>query len=95
MSNMVNIIGYSASILSTIAFLPQAYKVVRTKEVEGISLLTYTIFVASVILWFVYGVFINDIPIIASNIVCIVLGSVILWYKLVSVLSKHKKEDFK
>lgn len=75
------IIGYSASILSTIAFLPQAIYVIRTRDTQSISLLTYSIFVLSVIFWFIYGIMLEDLPILLSNLVCIISGGVILYYK--------------
>lgn len=82
MPDFVDFIGYSASVLSTIAFLPQAWYVIKTKDVKSISLATYSIFVASVVFWFIYGCFLQDMPIVLSNVVCIVLGSIILTYKL-------------
>ncbi|MFT4143839.1 MAG: SemiSWEET transporter [Mobilitalea sp.] len=86
---MTAFIGYTASVLSTIAFLPQAVYVIRSHDTKSISLLTYIIFVLSVVFWFVYGIILRDIPIIASNLVCIVLGSIILGYKIWDVI--HKK----
>ncbi len=82
-----NFIGYTASVLSTIAFIPQAFYVVKTKDTRSISLPTYTIFVLSVIFWFVYGIMLRDMPIIASNVICIVMGMIILWYKAKDTLA--------
>lgn len=86
----LNIIGYGASILSTIAFLPQAVYVIRTKDTASISLATYTIFVASVVLWFFYGIMLKDLPIVFSNSVCIVLGGIILAYKIINIFTDKK-----
>lgn len=84
---MMELMGYGASILSTIAFLPQAIYVIKTKDTQSISLATYSIFVLSVVLWFFYGIFLNDLPIILSNLVCIVLGGIILGYKIKGTLT--------
>lgn len=94
MGLLVSVIGYTASVLSTIAFIPQALYVVKTKDTQSISLPTYTIFVLSVIFWFLYGIALNDIPIVASNIVCIIMGGIILWYKVKETLytAKNKPE---
>lgn len=88
---LFHIIGYGASVLSTIAFLPQAVYVIRTKDTASISLATYAIFVTSVILWFLYGMMLKDIPIIFSNMICILLGGIILLYKIIEVLAKKKE----
>lgn len=86
-----HIIGYGASILSTIAFLPQAIYVIRTRDTNSISLATYAIFVTSVLLWFIYGILLKDVPIIFSNIICVFLGGIILTYKVMDVYTKKKR----
>ncbi len=95
MNFMTMVIGYTASVLSTIAFIPQAFYVMRTKDTQSISLPTYTIFVLSVIFWFIYGILIHDVPIVASNIICIVMGGIILWYKVKQVwqAKQQAKQD--
>ncbi len=45
------IIGFSAGISTTIAFLPQAIKVYRTNQTSDLSLGTFIIFLFGVILW--------------------------------------------
>ena len=89
---LTNFIGYAASILSTVAFLPQALYVIRTRDTQSISLLTYLIFVLSVVFWFLYGIILRDVPILASNLVCIVLGSIILFYKIFDMLRAKQKQ---
>ena len=51
----VEAIGFAAAILTTVAFIPQVVQVIKTSSVEGLSLLTYIIFVVGVFLWFLYG----------------------------------------
>ncbi len=86
-----SVAGYAASVLSTVAFLPQAVYVVRSRDTQSISLLTYAIFVLSVVLWFCYGLALHNIPIVWSNAVCIVFGGVILGHKLRDVFAARKK----
>lgn len=45
------IIGFSAGISTTIAFLPQAIKVYTTNQTNDLSLGTFIIFLFGVILW--------------------------------------------
>lgn len=65
----VTLIGIIAAICTTIAFFPQVYKVYKTKHTRDLSLPMYIIFSAGVLLWLVYGIIINNLPIIAANAV--------------------------
>ena len=56
-----------------IAFIPQAYQVWKTKNLEGVSASTYGLLTFSAILWTSYGFLKNDNPIIFTNII---LGSI-------------------
>lgn len=87
---ITSIVGYLASLLSTIAFVPQAYLVVKTKNTKSISLHTYVVFVLSVAGWLTYGILLRDIPIIIANGVCLTMGSIILTYKLIDVWNTAK-----
>lgn len=66
---ITEVFGYAAMLVVMIAFLPQAYEVFKTKEVEAVSLATYVLLVCAAILWTTYGVLRLDIPIILTNIV--------------------------
>ena len=75
-------LGAAAATLTTLSFVPQAVKTIRTRETHGISLLMYVAFTIGVALWFCYGVALGSWPMIASNAVTFVLASVILALKL-------------
>ena len=77
-----NLIGYPASALTTIAFLPQAWKSWKTRDLSGISLPMYALFTAGVALWLGYGLVIGSIPVIAANSVTLVLASIVLGLKI-------------
>lgn len=76
------IIGYLAGILTTIAFIPQVLHVVKTKSTKDISLLMFLLFILGVIFWILYGILINEIPMIVANSIIFVLAGVILVYKI-------------
>jgi MtN3 and saliva related transmembrane protein len=62
-----------------IAFLPQAYQVWKTKSVEDVSLLTYTILMFGSTSWTTYGLLKDDWPIIITNVTLFVVqGSIIV-----------------
>ncbi len=79
---MVDIIGYSAAILTAFASGPQAVKVIRSGKTKDISTGTYSILVAGLILWIVYGIYKNDWPLILSNSVATLLSGTVLVAKL-------------
>ena len=75
-------IGFFAAFCTTIAFLPQALKVWKTKSTNDISLLMFIIFTIGVASWLIYGIIISDLPIILANAVTLILSLFILGFKL-------------
>mgnify|MGYP001481753823 CR=1 FL=1 len=80
MINNIELIGLTAAILTTIAFVPQVIKVIRSKKTNNLSLTTYVIFTFGVGLWLVYGLFKKSISMILGNGITLVLSSLILYY---------------
>jgi len=76
------ILGYIAAICTTSSFIPQALKVIKTKETKAISLPMYIIFNIGIIIWLYYGILINEWPIIIANAVTITLTIIILIMKI-------------
>ncbi|HLL60397.1 MAG TPA: SemiSWEET transporter [Candidatus Nitrosocosmicus sp.] len=74
-------IGFIAAILTTISFLPQVIKILKTKQTKDISLLMYVILATGVFLWIVYGVYRSDVAIIAANSITFLLILPILYMK--------------
>ena len=79
---MTVIIGALAGILCTVSFLPQVIKIYKTKRVQDISLLTFSVFTTGVFLWFVYGFLIGDIPVIITNALIFFLALIIVVMKI-------------
>ncbi|HVS26042.1 MAG TPA: SemiSWEET transporter [Burkholderiales bacterium] len=77
-----NILGFVAGILTTLAFVPQAWRVWKTRSVKDISLGMYIIFTSGVGLWLVYGIVIHSLPLILANSVTFVLAAFILIMKI-------------
>ena len=80
--NYLTILGLVAATCTTIAFLPQAIKAIRTKHTSDLSLGMYTLLTTGIILWLIYGVFKNDLPIILANGVTFVFAVTILFLKI-------------
>lgn len=79
MIESTTIIGFLAAICTTVAFLPQAIKSIRTKHTKDLSLKTFLIATTGVLLWLVYGLMIDDTPLIAANaITFLLMGSIVV-----------------
>ena len=73
-------IGYAAASLTTLSFVPQAVKIIRSRDTHGISIEMYSAFTFGILLWLVYGIGKRDLAIIAANAVTLSLASVILFF---------------
>jgi MtN3 and saliva related transmembrane protein len=80
--HQIEIIGYCAAFLTTIAFLPQAIQSWRTRDLSGISVGMYGLFTAGVGLWLIYGLIIEKWPLILANALTFALALSILMLKL-------------
>jgi MtN3 and saliva related transmembrane protein len=74
--------GYVAATLTTLAFVPQALKTIRSKDTRSISLGMYVVFTVGIAFWLAYGISLGSVPMILSNIVTFVLSATILAMKL-------------
>ena len=79
---IIKYIGFFAAFCTTFAFLPQAIKVYKTKSTKDISLYMFLIFTIGVLSWLIYGLIINDWPVILANAVTLILSFFILIFKL-------------
>lgn len=76
------IIGFSAAILTTAAFLPQVYKTWKTKDVSGLSLPMLVMFFVGVFLWLVYGVYKESSSMISANAVTVLSAFFLMYFKI-------------
>lgn len=82
MSSIVDLLGYVAATLTTVAFLPQVLLAWRSRDLTGISLPMYLIFVTGVAFWLVFGILTEILPIIIANTVTLVLAGSVLLLKI-------------
>ena len=74
--------GYVAATLTTLAFIPQAVKTLKTKDTRSISLGMYIVFTVGVGFWLLYGIYLHSLPMIVSNVITLALAAAILAMKL-------------
>ena len=75
-------IGGIGAVLTTVCWLPQAIQVLRDKNTRAISLTTSLSFSIGLVFWLLYGIATTNWPLIGSEIVSIMLTSVIVAMKL-------------
>jgi len=80
--NLIKLIGTLAAVLTTTAYLPQAWRAWRTRSTRDVSLKMYLIMVLGTALWLVYGLALGDWPLIGANSICLLLTGFILALKL-------------
>jgi MtN3 and saliva related transmembrane protein len=68
------IIGYMAALIGTSIMIPQVYKSYKTKKVDDLSMVMLIIYVFNCILWEMYGLLIHSKPMIACNIVALIIA---------------------
>lgn len=77
-----DILGYLAATLTTVSFVPQAWRTFRTKDVSGISTRMYSVFTLGVAVWLAYGIVLEETPMIIANSTTLVLACFVLVMKL-------------
>ena len=76
------IFGFIGGALTTIALVPQVWRLYKIKSAHEISLPFTLLFLIGGIFWFSYGIFINKIPVIAANSISLLLTVLMLYAKI-------------
>ena len=82
MNSLTMAIGFVAGILTATANVPQVWKTYKTKSGEGVSFRMLLILSLGLALWVVYGFMSKSLPVIAANILALVLILALLGMKL-------------
>lgn len=79
---LIEIIGSIAAAITTLCWVPQAVKVIRTRDTAALSLAMYLMLAVGISLWLAYGILIASWPLIGANTVTLAPVLVILAMKL-------------
>ena len=66
-------LGFAAGAMTTLSFVPQVVKTFRTKSANDLSTAMLLFFGTGVLLWFIHGLMMHSAPIIAANLVTLIL----------------------
>ena len=79
--NWVNILGHIASALSSLTFIPQVYHTWKTKSVRDLNLWMILIVFLSTVIWLVYGIEKELLPVVICNSIICLLSLVMIYFK--------------
>ena len=79
MLTLLECLGLVAGTLTTFSFLPQAIKILRTRDVSAISLVMYSAFCSGVFLWLVFGIVIGSISLVLTNAIKLLFATSIFF----------------
>lgn len=82
MNYWMSSIGIIAAVLTTSAFVPQAWKIIKERQVKDLSLTMYIMMFIGQLCWLIYGILLSDVPLIFANIIGCSLTGTILGFKL-------------
>ncbi len=71
-----------AGTLTTLAYVPQAVKTLRTRDTSSLSLGMYVAIVTGLALWAIYGWMIGSMALLLANLITFMLAATILVMKL-------------
>ncbi|HTI88203.1 MAG TPA: SemiSWEET transporter [Alphaproteobacteria bacterium] len=87
--DIATVIGACATLASTVSFVPQAWKIIKSRRTHDISMGMYAVTVSGFALWTAYGVLLGSWPLIITNTLCLSLSAFILTMK---VLPRRQKK---
>ena len=74
----MTVLGFAAGAFTTAAFVPQVLRTWRLKSAKDLSIAMVSLNATGIFLWFVYGVCTRSVPIIAANLVTLILICTVL-----------------
>ena len=76
--DFMEIVGIVAGLCTSSSIIPQLVKTVKTKKAGDVSLFMFIVLLTGNSLWVYYGIDKGDVPIIATNIISILLNVAML-----------------
>ncbi|MBC8766444.1 SemiSWEET transporter [Arenibacter sp. BSSL-BM3] len=78
----IEIMGLVAAVLTTSSLVPQVHKTWSNRSTKDISLTMYLAMFLGVVLWLVYGIYHESVPMILANFITAVLIFIMIVLKL-------------
>ena len=78
----VDILGYTAGFITSLTFLPQVIKTWKERSARDISLMMFIIAAVNEALWIVYGILLDNMVIILTNVTVLSMALIMIYLKL-------------
>lgn len=78
----IEYVGLFGAFLTGVTFIPQVYKAWQTRSVGDLSIWMLTIVLSSVLVWLVYGIYLNLLPVIIANTAVLIMVLMLLYFKI-------------
>ncbi len=79
---MIFALGILGACLTMVSYFPQAWKIIKTRDTEGLSAPAWILSTVAFAVWAGYGILQAEWPIIIPNVICCGLAGFILTLKL-------------
>ena len=76
------IVGYAASFITSITFIPQVYFVYKRKSADDISYVTLYLNIFAGILWIIYGSYLESLQIIICDFIYSSVNLILIFQKI-------------
>ena len=86
----IEVLGIVAGLCTSASVIPQLIKTIRTRKAADVSVFMFIVLLTGNSLWVYYGADKGDVPIIATNILSILLNIAMLFFKF-----KYKSNEDK
>ena len=80
--NWIELVGHLGAFMTSVTFIPQVYKVWKTRSVNDLSLTMMLIVFASTIVWLTYAITLMLWPVIVANSIVCFLSLLLIYFKL-------------
>ena len=97
---LTNFFGYGSGLLLNITLIPQIIKIFRKKSAKDLSYVFLIISVFTSIFKFIYGILINELPIVITSPIILIETLIIIISKIIydkrdKIKDKNKKKNKK
>jgi len=72
MANVIAILATIAGVIMSLGYYPQAIKIIKRKSARDVSPITYLMFFPGIVIWLIYGISLEDFPLIIANTVALI-----------------------
>jgi MtN3 and saliva related transmembrane protein len=85
----ITVVGAAAAFCSMASFIPQAWKIISSRDTDGLSAPMYVLTISAFGLWLCYGILRNDWALMIPNVICLAVAAFILF---MIILPQRKME---